>query len=47
MTIEARVLRITVTGFVLLCVLSGAADRGLAESSGAQPITVRLPFALP
>src|SRR2546421_5051787 len=35
MTTEALVPRIVVTGFVLLCVISGAADRGLAESSGA------------
>jgi len=35
MAIEALVPRIVATGFVLLCVLSGAADRGLAESSGA------------
>jgi len=35
MTIEALVPRIVATGFVLLCVVSGAVDRGLAESSGA------------
>ena len=35
MTIEARVPRIVVTGFVLLCVIAGAADPGRAESSGA------------
>src|SRR2546425_3541302 len=35
MTIEALVPRIVATGFVLLCVISGAADQGLAESSGA------------
>jgi len=35
MTIEALVPRIVATGFVLLCVFSGAADQGLAESSGA------------
>jgi tetratricopeptide (TPR) repeat protein len=35
MTIKALMPRITVTGVVLLCVISGAADRGLAESSGA------------
>src|SRR3989475_7573975 len=35
MTIETRVPRIVATGFVLFCVISGAADRGLAESSGA------------
>src|SRR2546427_12638667 len=35
MTIEGFVPRIVATGFVLLCVISGAADRGLAESSGA------------
>jgi len=35
MTIETRVPRIVATGFVLFCVISGAADQGLAESSGA------------
>src|SRR2546426_12372191 len=35
MTIETRVPRIVATGIVLLCVISGAADQGLAESSGA------------
>src|SRR2546428_724570 len=35
MTIEALVPRIVATGFVLFCVISGAADQGLAESSGA------------
>src|SRR3989442_5980860 len=35
MTIKALVPRIVATGVVLLCVISGAADRGLAESSGA------------
>ena len=35
MRIEARVPPIVATGVVLLCVISGAADRGLAESSGA------------
>src|SRR3989454_8440813 len=35
MTIETLVHRIVATGFVLLCALSGAADQGLAESSGA------------
>src|SRR5256712_1495514 len=35
MTIKALVPRIVATGFVLICVFSGAADLGLAESSGA------------
>jgi tetratricopeptide (TPR) repeat protein len=35
MTIEARVPRIVATGFLLLCVISGTADQGLAESPGA------------
>src|SRR5213593_1863674 len=35
MRIEARVPRIVATGFVLLCVIAGAADPGRAESSGA------------
>src|SRR3989442_1296869 len=35
MTIETRVPRIVATGFVLICVFCGAADLGLAESSGA------------
>src|SRR2546428_3275510 len=35
MTISSLIPRIVVTGFVLLCVISGAADLGLAESSGA------------
>src|SRR2546427_3913314 len=35
MTLETRVPRIVAPGFVLFCVISGAADEGLAESSGA------------
>src|SRR5438132_10175601 len=35
MTREVLVPRIVATGFVLLCVISGVADQGLAESSGA------------
>src|SRR5437660_11160408 len=35
MRIEARVPPIVATGFVLLCVIAGAADPGRAESSGA------------
>jgi len=35
MTREVLVPRIVATGFVLICVFSGAADLGLAESSGA------------
>ena len=35
MTIGALAPRIVATGFVLLCVISGVADQGLAESSGA------------
>jgi hypothetical protein len=47
MAIEARVPRTVATGFILLCVISGSAEQGLAVSSGAQPITVSLPFSLP